>query len=311
MRLGKLALAAAVASLSVSSFVAAASVDFGGYAGPITITYGNFDMGKIYGPISTPVLPAAAGAAAVDAADPVQAGTTLAGAFGAAEDFWGVAQVTAIYAGVDTSFPLIYLRNGPAALQGSLELMGIFYGGVDIQVETVGTNQRVRGAGMELAIFADDSGSPDWANLGPASRTNPGGIPSYPDLTDGTPILTFVSVPGVSAANPFAEFETTIDPTLIAAPVGTFVGSGAVFLDTAPTLFGVGTQNSAIQEVAAGPEATVQFTVRSGLGSGGWTVRSNDPLLTTVIPLPSAAYMGAIGLAGLAFGAWRRRHRAA
>jgi hypothetical protein len=310
------ALAVALAAGTAS----ATTIDLGGYVGPIMMKYGNFDVGRVYAPgVITPVLPGPVGGPVVDGVPSAPpGGIPLVGSTDPFEDFWGIAKVTEIYAGTDVTAPVIY-SAAPGGPQSGIQVTAIFWGGRDIQVidNPLSGTQDIWSDSIKMSVFASVVGNNadglNFVNAGPGARVDapvgPGAVPNYAGVTDGTLVWTFNGIPGVSAANPFAEFHSQYNPTLLAqSPVGFVVGGGGLYLDVGPNPMGVGAQNNQIAPNANGADATVQFTVR--VGGNGWLTHSDDPLLTTAVPLPSSVYMGFAGLVALAFGAYRRQRAA-
>jgi len=311
MRNRKLVLGlAAIAGLA--SISQAAVLNLGGYTGPIYIKYDNVDIGKLYtvAPGTTVGGPAAGTpdqqAAALDALN----NTTLLGSNTNAEDFWGVALVDEVRQG-DANGPLIFQKD---LLNQGIQLTAMFVKGRDLQasVSADGTQETVASDSVQVGFFAGTPGSYN-ITAGPSARTNPGGVPTYAGV-DGagtTLIWSFNGVPGVTASDPVASFVSQTSTTLgNGAQVGAFVGSGSMFLDAGSNVFGTGTQNAQIAAIPAGPDMTVQFTVRQG--DNGWLTSSADPAITTIVPTPSSAGLATVvGLIGLALRPGKRVRRTA
>jgi len=317
--------AAALAVPLLGASAHAASINFGNYSGPILIKYGNFDVGRIYNiaPGTT-----VAGTNLVDALPqtdaaspftPVVGGgfSPITGSTDTAEDTWGIALVTDIFAGTNAFAPRIY-QAGNAALQGNTQLTAIFFGGHDVQVSADAAGRQTTSvAGVQFGLFAADV-SPHVN--GTPTPTDRGNSPiSYPGITDGTLVLSFVGQAGHFLDAPDAEQQGTFDPLLVQSTnLLTPIGGGNLFLEKGAINFGgglvVGTENDRIASIPASPgdpgaDAQVQFTTRAGIN--GWSVTSDDPASMAILPVPtpSAAGMGLLGMGGLALGKLARRRR--
>jgi hypothetical protein len=294
---------AVVGVLGIAGAAQAASINLGGYGGPIYIKYSNIDTGKIYSADAN-------SAAEADALD----SSTLPGGFNGAEDFWGAARVQAIYAGTNDSGALLFQKD---LLNQGVQITVMFVGGQDIQVSNnagAGT-QTIFSTGLQVGFFASElANNLDGLNYdetrAPGTRTNVGGVPLYQGVSDGTLVWTLNGINGFLAGNPDASFTSTINPTLLASStVGAVVGGGSMFLEkTASNVFGTATQNDLLGSVAGGPDVSVQFTVRQG--QSGWLTSSDDPALAVAVPTPSAVGMGIAGLVGLGLKSYRRARKA-
>jgi hypothetical protein len=272
--------------------------------------YANYDIGRIYTTPPGPVI----GEAAVNALPQFPpTGTALPGSSDVDEDFWGIARVNQIIGdGPDADSVPDSSATDPILFSASAaqEITAIFWGGIDVYVAPGGFADvtEIRAVGLQASFFVDDS--PDYSAIpGPAARVDIAGVPTYPGTTDGTLAWTFVGSPlGIPLDPTAAEFRTFFSPT--GAFPGGIAALGELNLELAPNSMGVGAQQGLLLDVA-GADATADFTGRLDALTPPWTVASDDPLLTAVIPLPSSAYMGAVGLLGVAFGAWRRSRRSA
>jgi hypothetical protein len=304
--------AAAVAAGASSAQATSLTWAVPGYAGPIYIQYSNFDVGRLYNPgIVTPVLPGAAGAAAVDAATGTGA-TLITGSSSTVEDTWGTVKVSGIYAGFDNTGIKLYEDSSP------IQLTGIFWGGRDIQLDsTPVVSQQVWSDSLQMSFFAskvgDNTDGLDFPLSGglAGSRTNlPGNIPVFAGVTDGSLVWTLKGTPGVSASNPFAEMHVNIDLTALSGgPPGQVVGGGTMFLNLGKNDMGTGLQNGMLYADPLNPDVSVAFQDYKPPAGSGYTVRSSDPALAIAVPTPSAAYGGAL-LAGLIGLNTLRRRRA-
>lgn len=322
-KLKALALAGTAALFAGTS--QAASLNFGGYYGPIFIKYSNFDVGRIYAQApgtTTATAPLVDLLPQTDAASPfapVAGGglNPVTGSTNAAEDTWGIAKVSEIHAGTDGFAPLIYQAGNPG-FQGNTQITVIYFGGNDIQVTTdaTGTKQSTAVNNIQLGFFASDVTNPlDGVNLSaaPTAAARGNGPISYPGITDGTLIFSFRGVAGSFADNPLAEQESNVDLVVLNnPPTGATVGTGSLFLDKSAIDFGsgpvTGTENGFIGS-NVGPDASVQFTTRQG--TRDWTVTSDDPALATVVPTPSSMAMGGmLMLGGLLMRSVRRSRKA-
>jgi hypothetical protein len=312
-------LAAAVAAMGLSVAASASTLTWlndPGYTGPLYIKYSNFDAGRIY-PLgtNTALLPAASGVAAVDAVTPLSGGVipTLPGSPNNTEDTWGVALVDTIYEGTNNTGTLLYSK----AIQDLFSLptiKGLYWGGQDIQVLS-GTSETVYTTAIQMSFYYNSStfpsngGSPDF-------RTTPGGVPTFAGVTNTPPLWTMKGTVGISAANPYAQMYSTIDPTLLNTPAGTSVGGGGITLELATNDSGTGSQNNLLQGNPAGPDVIVQFTDYTPpappTGHKPWTVTSSDPaqVLGSSIPTPAAVWGGAVLAGMVALNVYRRRRSA-
>jgi len=283
-RCNKMVLGLAVAGIAgLVSSAHAALLSFGGYTGPIYIKYDNVDIGKLYNIApGTTVGGQAAGtadqqAAAVNAVN----NSTLPGSADNTEDFWGVALVESIYEGTNDSGIPLYQKD---FFNQGQQLTAMFVKGRDIAVNVSadGTQETVASDSEQVGFFSGPLGSYN-ITAGPTARANPGGVPTYPGVNGAgsTLIWSFVGAPGVTGSDSSASFISQTSTTLgVSAQVGALVGSGAMFLDAGPNVFGTGALNGEIANAGAGPDMTVQFTVRQG--DNGWLTSSADPAITTI-----------------------------
>jgi hypothetical protein len=315
MRLhSKMILGFAVAGIAgIVSSAQAALLSFGGYTGQIYIKYDNVDIGKLY-----PVPPGqTVGGQAVGTSDQQAAAvngsnnSTLPGSPDNTEDFWGLALVDEIREG-DSNGALLYQRD---LLNQGQQLTAMFVKGRDIAVNVSadGTQETVASDSEQVGFFSGPLGSYNIA-AGPGARTNVGGVPQYPGVNGpgSTLIWSFVGAPGVTGSDSSASFISQTSTTLgVSAQVGALVGSGAMFLDAGPNVFGTGALNNLIADGGTSPDMTVQFTVRQG--DSGWLTSSADPAITTIaVPEPTTlSLLGALGVMGMSYRPnWRRRRTA-
>jgi len=315
-------LAAAVVGVGMSHGAQADTLlSLGGYNGPIYIQYSNFDVGRFYGggvhtvdynPGLSLATNANNGAAAVDALGP---NPVIVGGTNAAEDTWGTVKVSGIWGGFDNTGPVLY-----NAATSSIQLTAIFWGGRDIQVvsNAASTQEDIWTDSIQMSFFASTVGNNadgiDFPVSGgnAANRTNPGGIPNFAGVTDGTLIWTLKGATGVSAFNPAAELHVQLDVTAVNSASGGVVGGGQMFLDLAPNAMGVGAQQSLLKADPTAPDVTVAFQDFVAPAGSNYSVRSSDPALAVAqaVPTPSALWGGALlmGVAGI--NAIRRRRNA-
>lgn len=318
----------AAAALAVPLFGAAAhaaSINFGGYSGPILITYGNFDVGRVYTIAPGTTVSGIGAVNALPQTDAASPNTPVAGGGAApitgstnvAEDTWGIAKVTAIYAGTDTLAPIIY-QSGNPALQGNTQVTAIFFGGSDVQVSADANGiQTTSTAGVQFGLFASNVGdNTDGLDLSssPTAAVRGNSPISYAGITDGTLIFSFIGEAGHFLDAPSAEQQSTFDPTRVNGGNPSIpIGQGTLFLQKHSIDFGAGavtgTENNILVDTPSpSADAQVQFTTREG--TRDFTVTSNDPALTFIsVPAPSTAGAGLLGVAGLALGRLVRRRR--
>lgn len=259
--------------------------------GPIVITYVNWDTGTLYG-VDNGLYQ---GEKFLD--DQFQIRPD--GGMGS-EDSWGIFRVDAIY---DITQMITYYDRWTS----SVEITGIVWGERDTYLNQTEAGspptltQDIHGIGVYAAFFEDDT--PDFnPRQGPGARLPDG---TYPTATDGDLIWTFKSVPGWNTTFPSDEFFTTFRPN---ATIGDTSANGGMFaaLSTVP-VFGTGSLNEILDPngIAPGVAARMDFTGR--VGTDGWLVNSNDPVLVTIIPEPVTMLMLSMGIAGLGSYVYKRR----
>jgi hypothetical protein len=181
------------------------------YTGPYYITFADFDMGTIYPtiPVGSSIGDGAGGTGTQSVAGGI---TTLNGAQtssatgaqvidttingvdqGAAsagtEDSWGIARVAQI---TDLSGRVVWSETGKNA-----QISVYFYGEKDFYLNQLNANeQEINGVGLHADFYyqskSDVGYTPYNPDLGSAGRTATG----YTTVTDGTLLLSTVSVPG-------------------------------------------------------------------------------------------------------------------
>jgi hypothetical protein len=324
-RLMLAAAALAVPLLGVAS-TQAASLNFGGYSGPIKIKLGNKDTGVIYSGADGTYTKAqidAANAAAISSGTGVgTAGGLTAdrrnlGSVLPNEDAWGVLTVTAIYKGGATADETPGNALFLAGLQ-PFEITAIFFGQSDsfLKISDSGANQEIHSTGLEAAFFLDST--QDYSTApGPAGRTNVAGVPQYTGITDsdsGKALWTFKSTTGFVSAgftpDPTSEFFTSVAVNgSTVTGVNGVGGFNAVVDNSGTNPFGVGEQNALLDPTQL---VTVTFTgsgAQVANGPTSWLISSQDPILAVAAPLPTpgTAMAGGVMMAGLAMGGLMRR----
>jgi hypothetical protein len=323
-RLMLAAAALAVPLLAVAS-TEAATLSFGGYAGPIKIKLGNKDTGVIYSGADgtyTAAQVQAANAAAIAGGGVGTAGGLTAdrrnlGNVLTNEDAWGVLTVTAIYkggaTGDETPANALYL----AGVQ-PFEITAIFFGQTDsfLKISDSGKNEEIHSTGLEAAFFLDST--PDYSTAaGPAGRTNVGSKPTYGTVTDsdsGGPLWTFKSTTGFASAgftpDPTSEFFTSVAVNGSTVTGVNGVGGFNALVDNSGTNpYGNGQENFLLDPSSL---VTVTFTgsgAQTANNATSWLISSQDPILAVAAPLPTpeTAMAGGVMMLGLAAGGLLRR----
>jgi hypothetical protein len=271
------------------------------YLGPIVVKYINYDVGQLYstanGTYGRAADPTRTDAQAIGDLDALTTVTPASFKLDPAEDAWGIQVATEIWNDTQT------VRLWTAAVS-PWELTGMFWGVQDTYLDqTNSTTQEIHSVNFRAAFWVDDS--PDFDPTGgPSART---GTASYPTATDGHLFWSMLGLAGAADSNfPADEFFTTFNPS--AAPGAPNVGNGSVAGVYGTNAAGTGGANSVFDSSLNGADWSVRFTGVSPTGNvASWAVQSNDPLITTAVPTPAAAYAGLLGL-GLLVGSkvWRR-----
>lgn len=266
--------------------------------GDITLKMTNYGASTLYpviGPPGTSIgysgPPGAAvgvGVAAVDGIGaPPPAGALSLGPYPGLEDAWGIGKVTRIQ---DASGDAVWTPAGKGA-----ELTVYFWGLQDFYVEQIDSdNQRYDGAGMHFDLYTEPLPSPTVfvPSGGTAART---AANTYPTVTDGTLVLSGVSVPGFINAPGIAgglatEFEAQFNTTTVTGDGGLYVsligGQDRAQFDTDGFVspFGLGTADLRVQFDTA--PATI----------ADWLMTADDPVKGHV---PEPATMTMLGLGAL------------
>lgn len=292
----KAILAAAVVAAGLGSSAYAttlgALIGDSNYQGKLVFKYTNYDEGQIY---NTPAYNPAGGnsyAASSLAKDPSHTFTdisTVDSRF-AKSDSWGIFRVSEIY------------KFGAAtpswsAVGKNIEITGVFWGIQDktVVVENDGSVS-VYGVNTNYALFLDSS-----LNFDPTS--GPTTSVALSTAIDGTAILTGVGSPIGLAADPTADFKSNYSiggGNELQPNVGIYSSGISLGTTSAVNIGGsvVGAWNGDIA-----PKFSVQFSgvpYENGKTTS-WDVLSNDPLMVTVIPTPTAVWGGIImaGFVGL------------
>jgi hypothetical protein len=296
---------AAVAGVACSSH--AAPIDFGGYTGPITLKFSNFDVGSQY--IVAPGTPANTVLASNETAADLLPHVPPLGA-NPDEDSWGIARVSTITKGTTGNGDTLYSRSS-----NSTEIDALFWGGDDVYVATGnGDSQFIHSNGLHIAFFlnptgtfpADGAGNPTSS---PATRINlDPNAPIFAGVTSGTPWLTMNSVAGFDPTFPTDQFFTQFSPS--GALAGGLASQGGLFAELgAAGDYGTGSANNTLVGSVPGPDVRIQFTGVLDTTPTGWLIDSNDPAVATaIVPEPtSIALIGALSAIGASFRPSRRR----
>jgi len=312
--------AAALAVPMFGSAAFAATVDFKGFNGDITMKIENFDVGRVYQGVNyssggtvynnDPMNPNQLSTIRGNSPDPALDASTQH----ASEDGWGIFRITTIYQ-ASNSNNIFYQTN-----QGGIDLVGIFWGEQDTTVVTqhVGgglsgpahDEQDSAGVGVNFAVFAVAANS--WnPSLGTSGRGGTPTMPTYNTVTSGTPIWTFYStnLQDDQGNNLGFDFLSLFDVTHT-----TSNGKAAAEVGAAGSY--LGSENSQFVTKPGKPDLTFNFrgdpNPASGqIAVGDWLLQSQDPVQATVFstPTPSSASMGALAMLGLAAGSLRRNRK--
>jgi len=212
------------------------------------------------------------------------------------EDNWGIFKVTSIEAGDST----IWQDN-----KNGEHLTGMFYGfdiaaitpllGGKTQVDMANTNLIGK-----LDVYLDVNGAGYTAfnsTLGPGVRS---GVNSYPTVTDsnvyGVPALSLQMVPGIL---PGITISNVLDSATI---IGSGKGNGFAEV-TGGALSPLFNNNNYLGGLAD-MYLSLNYKVP---GSNGWTIDSDDPIRTDIVPEPASMLLFGMGVLGLATSRLRRK----
>lgn len=263
------------------------------YTGTLVFKYTNYDEGQLYDVSSSPTgtalnpntLSGVAGHTFTDI-------NTINSGY-ATSDSWGIFIVSSIYKVVNNVQVLVWSDTNT----DGVELTGVFWGEQDTTVvNNGGGSVTTYGSGTNYAMFYDTT--PDF---------NPSAGPSAAALasaTDGAVELTGVGAPLGLPMDLAADFTSTYvignGPNPLQPVNGVY--SNGVSLGTTATVNNgsslTGEWNSSVDTGYQVQFSGVPFTNGS---TSSWDVLSNDPLMITAIPTPTAVWGGVImaGFVGL------------
>jgi hypothetical protein len=285
----------------------------GGYVGPVIFHITNYEVGTLYSITSGGSSNVGTGVGLLDNnSTPLSTarftGTHLGnnnnstnGTNGnGKEDSWGIFRVDQILANQQNQAVLWDSQTS------NVELTGIFWGEQDFNLATTQGRQYIDGVGMHIDMYEDIVKNYD-ATQGPGVRS---GDYTYPTATDGTLVLSLVSVPGfINDTGQYGglatEFESVFNP-------GNTTGGGSAWLNiTAGRDLAQFDSNVYSAPYITGNVADVQIAYQLQAGANGWLVRSTDPVYADALPEPATLIVWSLlGLTGGGLMAWRRRNGA-
>jgi len=283
-------------------------------AGAVTIKLTNFEVGTVY-PNYAPGTGFGFGALGADAN--VCAGVTTLDGLGTApasslalgpcagadpngpnrEDSWGIAKVTRIE---DVNSDALWTPAGKGE-----EITILFYGEQDFYVEQVNADEQwIDGAGMRADLYSEPLPSATAFNAtnGTGARTPAN---AYPTVTDGTLILTTISVPGhIHQAGVAGGLATEFESRFNGASL---TGDGEAYLSVTGGADAAQFNHDVFLPLAGGlptADVRVQFDT-APTPVADWLVTSWGPIVAEV-PEPGSLALLAAGTAVLAL---RRRNK--
>jgi hypothetical protein len=283
-------------------------------AGPVTIKLTNFEVGTVY-PNYAPGTGFGFGALGADAS--VCAGVTTLDGLATSpagslplgpctgvdpngpnrEDSWGIAKVTRIE---DVYSDALWTPAGKGQ-----EITVLFYGEQDFYLEQVNADEQwIDGAGMRADLYSEPLPTATAFNAtgGTGART---AANTYPTVTDGTLILTTISVPGhIHQAGVAGGLATEFEARFNGASL---TGDGEAFLSVTGGADAAQFNHDTFAPLAAGlptADIRVQFDT-APTPVADWLVTSWGPIVAQV-PEPGSLALLVVGAAVLAV---RRRRR--
>jgi len=284
----------------------------------ITFKYKNYDMGKIY---TDSTMTTYGNSEFVDVNDlsglELEGGTDVSFA---ASDSWGIFRVTSVIVVADNGIEYdwnptsgVITVTNPNSTTSSysssvsgVEMTGLFWGEQDLTMGTEilqgDTYTTIEGSSMSYALFLDDSADFQFSAA-------PGDIvASVNSAIDGDVVMTGVSESFYTQYT--LDSSNQIEDGLFSG--GSSAGN-LVALDTdtggSDNVNLNGSWNSDLDSNLYGDPATLDFSIsfQTKPGQAGWTSTSEDPLVVTAIPTPTAVWGGVIMAGFVGMNVIRRR----